>query len=189
MAYNRSLDLIAIGLAAVRAGLPVKAARYMAEAAADDGAESAINAIFSANKKKGPAKKKPKAKAKASLTPEQAQLRAAFRLVADAEGTLEEDEEAEGDEQFEADEADSGTDDDIAETADSDENVSDEEVMHVQDEAAASLRAALMGEDGDDEEGPEAEVGDTEDDTETPSVTARAKARATAVKAAKIEEA
>ena len=61
MAYNRTLDLLAMSLAYSQAGMPVKAANYMHEAATDPSAKAAVDAIFAANKKKKPAKKKAKA--------------------------------------------------------------------------------------------------------------------------------
>ena len=60
--YNRSLDLMAIATAAVKAGLPEKAATYLQAAARDPGADAAMSAIFAANKKK---KKKARASASA----------------------------------------------------------------------------------------------------------------------------
>lgn len=62
MSYNRTLDLLAVSLAATQAGLPVKAAKFMQAAAKDPSATAAIEAICAANKKKT----KPKKKAKAS---------------------------------------------------------------------------------------------------------------------------
>lgn len=61
MSYNRTLDLLAMSLAYTQAGMPVKAANYMHEAATDSSAKAAVDAIFAANKKKKPAKKKAKA--------------------------------------------------------------------------------------------------------------------------------
>ena len=52
MSYNRTLDLLAVSLAATMAGLPVKAAKYMQAAAKHESADSAIEAICAANKKK-----------------------------------------------------------------------------------------------------------------------------------------
>ena len=61
MAYNRTLDLLAMSLAYSQADMPVKAANYMHAAATDPSAKAAVDAIFAANKKKKPAKKKAKA--------------------------------------------------------------------------------------------------------------------------------
>ena len=60
MGYNRSLDLLAMSLAATQAGMHVKAANNMHPAASDVSASSAIDVICAANKKKKPAKKKTK---------------------------------------------------------------------------------------------------------------------------------
>ncbi len=62
--YNRSLDLLAIALAKVKAGRVTEAAHFLSEAAADGSASVAINTILAANKKK---KTKAKKKAKAGF--------------------------------------------------------------------------------------------------------------------------
>lgn len=122
MGYNRSLDLMAIATAAVKAGLPDKAASYLQAAAKDPSADSAIAAVFAANAKKKPAKKK---KSKASFTSEQLVLRAAFNVSA-----------AEGDDEDE----DMPEDEDKVEEAES-----DEDMMKVEeDDSVAALRAALV---------------------------------------------
>ena len=125
MGYNRSLDLMAIATAAVKAGLPEKAADYLRAAAKDPSADKAIAAVFAANaKKKTPAKKK---KAKASFTAEQLILRAAFNVTA-------------GDDEVEEDKEEDKEEDETVEEAES-----DEDVMKVEDdEAVAALRAALV---------------------------------------------
>lgn len=61
MSYNRTLDLLAMSLAYTQAGMPVKAASFIHAAAADPSAKAAVDAIFAANKRKKPAKKKAKA--------------------------------------------------------------------------------------------------------------------------------
>lgn len=132
MGYNRALDLMAIATAAVKAGLPEKAASYLQAAAKDPGADAAISAVFAANtKKKMAAKKK---KAKASFTAEQLKLRAAFRAVA-GEDADEDKEIHEGDEEVDMDDGEdtvSGVEE------------SDEDMMKVEDaEEVAALRAAL----------------------------------------------
>ena len=60
MAYNRTLDLLAMCLAYTQAGMPIKAAAFIHEAANDPSAKVAVEAILAANKKKKPAKKKAK---------------------------------------------------------------------------------------------------------------------------------
>jgi hypothetical protein len=67
MGYNRALDLMAMSLAATQINMPVRAAKFMHEAAAEVSASAAIEAIFAANKKK-PAAKKKKAKASTEMT-------------------------------------------------------------------------------------------------------------------------
>ena len=69
MSYNRSLDLLAVSLAASIAGMPVKAAKYMRAAGKDvKAAMAAIDAISAANSiTESAAKKKAKKKAKASV--------------------------------------------------------------------------------------------------------------------------
>lgn len=155
MGYNRSLDLMAIATAAVKAGLPEKAATYLKAAAQDPSADAAIAAVFAANaKKKTPAKKK---KAKASFTAEQLVLRAAFDVVA-----------ADGDEAVDEDE----DEDETVEEAES-----DEDVMKVEeDTSVAALRAALA--EGGSEESIEdmTREEEAEPDEDIPVVVASKKA-------------
>lgn len=163
MSYNRTLDLLAVSLAATVAGMPVKAAKFMAEAAKDvDGANTAIEAIYAANKKAKPKAKKKKAKA-------------GFDTIF---AGMEDDELPGDDEQVE----------EVA--SEDDENVSDEEVMHLEEsmpatETAKRLRAALEGGAeavGSDEESEESD--DEEDKAQEAKVQARMKARRAAKAAA-----
>lgn len=137
MSYNRSLDLMAIATAAVKAGLPAKAAKYMKEAASDAGADAAISAIFAANGKKKPAFLKKK-KAKAGLTEEQTALRAAFSQIA---GPAENDDAEEDDERDEGDAEVKKSEGEATVSSSDDED--DEDDMKVDDESVAALRAAL----------------------------------------------
>lgn len=159
MPYNRSLDLMAVSLAATAAGLPVKAAKYMHAAAKDTvAAKIAIDVIGAVNVRETAAKKKKKK--------EKSEFKSIFAGVEDDE--MPEDETA-------ADEGDEDEKDDA-------------EVMKVESSSLASrLRIALAGaEELDDEDEAEAEK-DSEEKDEDASVTAARKlvAKADAAKAAK----
>lgn len=122
MGYNRTLDLLAMSLAFTQANKPVQAAAYMHDAATDPSAQAAVEAIFAANKKKKPAKKKAKASTAREIFAEaegeedegedtvealvaaladlddpkpavSAKVRAARRALAEAEAEAEEEEE------------------------------------------------------------------------------------------------
>lgn len=166
MAYNRSLDLMAISLAATAAGLPVKAAKYMHAAAKDvEAAQAAVDIISAVNIRETAAKKKKK-KAKSSF-------QQMFAGVED-DDDITEDETAETEsEKTEDDEKD------------------DAEVMKVESSTLASrMRKALAGsEELDDEDEREAEV-DSEEKDEDASVTAARKivARADAAKKLKAKK-
>ena len=163
MSYNRSLDLMAISLAASIAGLPVKAAKYMHAASVDASAHDALEAIGAANQKpltasQLEAAKKKKKKAKAS-----SEIRQMFAGV--------EDDDMPGEE--------------TATEADDETEAEDGEVMKVESSSAFAkrLRAALTS--GADEIGVEDEAEAESDSEEKDEDAAVVAARAVIAKAEK----
>ena len=164
MSYNRTLDLLAVSLAATVAGLPVKAAKFMAEAAKDsESANAAIEAIYAANKKAKP-KAKPKKKAKATFASAFADL---------------EDDELPGEAETAADDEEV-SDEEVMKLTEAAADEEDNEVLPT-NEVAKRLRAALEGGvDADDADDEEEEVDPVQEARVKARMLARRKARANA---------